>query len=84
MAKQPGDGHNWSMMQFLSRVDQEYSCLVNLNQWNSKDLNSTIVAHRAELSNLKLTLQAQAQERTYYIWTAKADTLLDSKGWGYY
>jgi hypothetical protein len=31
--KQSGEGHNWTTMQFLAKVDLEYSRLVNLNQW---------------------------------------------------
>jgi hypothetical protein len=56
--KQSGEGHDWSMMQFLAKVDLEYTRLVNLNQWKTNDPNSTIVALRAEISDLKVALQA--------------------------
>jgi hypothetical protein len=60
--KQTGEGHDWTMMQFLAKVDLEYSRLLNLNQWKTNDPNSTIVALRAELSDLKLALLAAKKD----------------------
>jgi hypothetical protein len=54
--KQTGEGHDWTMMQFLAKVDLEYTCLLHLNQGKTNDHNSTIIALRAELSDLKLAL----------------------------
>jgi hypothetical protein len=53
--KQSGEGHDWTMMQFLAKVDSEYTRLVHLNQWKTHDPNSTIVALRAEISKQKPT-----------------------------
>jgi hypothetical protein len=50
------------MMQFLAKVDLEYSRLVQLNQWKNNDPNSTIVALCAELSDLKLALLAAKKD----------------------
>jgi hypothetical protein len=55
--KQTGEGHDWTMMQFLAKVDLEYACLLNLNQWKTHDPNSTIVALRTEIADLKIALQ---------------------------
>ena len=59
--KQSGEGHDWTMMQCLAKVDLEYSRLVNLNQWKTNDPSSTIIALRAEISDLKIALQAAKQ-----------------------
>jgi len=59
--KQSGEGHDWTMMQFLAKVDLEYTRLVNLNQWKTNDPSSTIIALRAEISDLKIALQAAKQ-----------------------
>jgi hypothetical protein len=56
--KQTGEGHDWAMMQYLAKVDPEYSRLLNLNQWKTNDPNSTIVALRAKIADLKVALQA--------------------------
>jgi len=56
--KQTGEGHDWTMMQYLAKVDLEYSWLLNLNHWKTNDPNSTIVALRAETADLKVALQA--------------------------
>ena len=56
--KQTGEGHDWTMMQYLAKVDLEYSRLLNLNQWKMNDPNSTIVALHAEIADLKVALQA--------------------------
>jgi hypothetical protein len=60
--KQAGEGHDWTMMQFLAKVDLEYTCLLHLNQWKTNDPNSTIFALRAELSDLKLALLAAKKD----------------------
>jgi hypothetical protein len=59
--KQSGEGHDWTMIQFLAKVDLEYTRLVNLNQWKTNDPNSTIIALHAEISGLKVALQAARQ-----------------------
>jgi hypothetical protein len=56
--KQSGVGHDWTMLQLLAKVDLEYLHLVNLNQWKMNDPNSNIVALCAEISDLKIALQA--------------------------
>jgi len=56
--KQTGEGHDWTMMQYLAKVDLEYSRLLNLNQWKMNDPNSTIVALHAEIADQKVALQA--------------------------
>jgi hypothetical protein len=50
------------MMQFLAKVDLEYTCLLHLIQWKIHDPNSTMVALRAELSNLKVALLAAKKD----------------------
>jgi hypothetical protein len=47
--RQSGEGHNWSMMQFLAKVDAEYVRLQRLGQWKTTDENTTIVALQAAL-----------------------------------
>jgi hypothetical protein len=54
--KQTGEGHDWTMMQFLAKVNLEYTRLLHLNQWKTNDPNSTIVALKAELADLKIAL----------------------------
>ncbi len=46
------------MMQYLAKLDLEYSHLLNLNQWKTNDPNSTIVALHAEIADLRVALQA--------------------------
>ena len=47
--RQSGEGHNWSMMQFLAKVDAEYVRLQRLGQWKTTDDNTTIVALQSAL-----------------------------------
>ena len=54
-----GEGHNWSMMQFLAKVDAKYTRLQRLGQWKTTDNNTTIVALQSAL--LKQASQFESQ-----------------------
>jgi capsid protein len=71
--KQTGEGHDWIMMQYLAKVDLEYSRLLNLNQWKTNDPNGTIVALCAEIADLSGPTSKQA---TTTFWPAEAEANL--------
>jgi len=91
--KQTGEGHEWTMMQYLAKVDLEYSRLLNLNQWKTNNPNSTIVALRAEIADLKVALQANkrpppsGQQKQKPTWVPKDGQSLEvnhnDKRWKY-
>jgi hypothetical protein len=82
------------MMQFLAKVDLEYTHLVNLNQWKINDPNSTIAALQAEISDLKIALQAtklppsSRQPKQKPTWTPKEgqpmEVVHNNKKWKYW
>ena len=91
--KQTGEGHDWTIMQFLAKVDLEYAHLLNLNQWKSNDTNSMIVTLHAEIADLKVVLQANkpppppSQQKQKPTWVPKDGQPLEvthnDKKWKY-
>ena len=53
----------WSMMQFLTKLENEYNRLVRLNQWKQAD-NSEIIALKAHVANLEKKLASSEKHFT--------------------
>jgi hypothetical protein len=61
--KQQGESSNWKLLQFFTKADSKYTCLVDLGQWHNQDPNASIIALQAMQARFS-ALQASVNKPT--------------------